>query len=71
MKGGLNKLKVICKLLVGITGVIFFGDKENCEEKYRRFLIVSWFKRKFLVLFISREKNAGKATQEAHLINPF
>jgi len=39
MKGGISKLNDTCKRLVGIVGVNFFGDKENCEEKYRSFLI--------------------------------
>lgn len=39
MKRGLSKLKDTCKLLVGVIGVNLFGDKGNCEEKYRRIVI--------------------------------
>jgi hypothetical protein len=37
MKGRISKLNDTCKLLVGIVDVNFFGDKENCEEKYPSF----------------------------------
>jgi len=47
IKCGISKLKGTRKLLVGIIGVNFFFDEENCEEKYRRYLIASWFRRKF------------------------
>lgn len=47
MKGEISKLNDTCKLLVSIIGVNFFGDKGNCEEKYRRFLIGSWLRMKF------------------------
>ena len=39
MEGRIIKLNNTCKLLVGIVGVNFFGDRENCEEIYRSFLI--------------------------------
>jgi hypothetical protein len=35
MKRVISKLKYTCKYLVGIIGVILYGDKGNCEEKYR------------------------------------